>query len=240
MQFRKKLSGLLAVALTIGVGTAQSAQANDVRDYLNRYFGGVNNSLNYSEAERMTRADNNRAEIDGRVSAALSAGRITPYQAADLESQLMNNRNLQMQFASDGRFSWSDNQQVTAALGNIEVRLQNSINTNIVITPRPGHGHWQPPRGFVARTNVDQLEARIATRIEQGRNNGRLTGNEIARLRSELNNIRARKMQMATSDGYLSFAENQRLLSRLNKLQDQVRVELNDSQIAGREHLPWY
>lgn len=240
MQFRKTLLGLSAVALTAGFGFGQPVQANDALDYLNQYFGGVNNSLNYSEAERMTRADGERAKVDDRVSSALSTGRITPVQAADLEAQLRNNRTLQMQFAEDGRFSFSDNERIMAALNEIESRLQNSITTNIVINPRPGYGRWQAPRGFVARTDVDQLEARIATRIEQGRHNGRLTSGEAGQLRSELNNIRARKHQMATTEGYLSFAESQRLLNRLSRLQDQLRVELNDGQVAGREQLPWY
>jgi len=230
--------GITAVAMAFGLSLSQPAQANDILNYVQNYFGGVNNNVNYAEAERMTQLDDDRAEVDGRISAALSAGRITPAQAGDLHAQLRSNRGLEIQLVRDGRFSFSDAQTVANALSAINVRLQNAMSTNIVINPRPGFGF--PPRGFVARKQVNDLQNQIATRMQRGLSDGRLTNEEFSMLRRELSSIELRERQMRTSQGFLSFQEHQRLISRLNRLQDQMRVEMNDSQIAGRPHYPWY
>jgi hypothetical protein len=233
-----KLPGINAIALTLSVCLHQPAQANDVLVYLQDYFGGVNNNITYSEAEKMTRLDADRAEIDGRISAALSAGRINGAQAADFHAQLRSNRALEFQLARDGRFSFSDHQTIASALSDTNVRLQNAISNNVVFNPRPGFGI--PPRGYVNRKDVNDLQNKIANRLQQGRSSGRLTMSEYQSLRNELNTIEARERQMASSRGFLSFQENQRLMARLNRLQDQLRVEMNDSQVAGRQHFPWY
>lgn len=232
----KKLAGVTAVAVALGVCLSQPAKANDALSYIQDYFGGVNNSINYSDAQRMAALDDDRAELDSRVNAAVSSGRITSSQAADLRAQLRNNRVVQLGLARDGRFSFSDNQRIANSLTSIGASVQNAIATHVMV-PRPGSGF--APRGFVARRQVDELQNQISIRINNGKRNGNLTRSEFETLRNELAAIDARKQEMMNSRGFLSFSENQRLLSRLNRLQDQVRVEMHDSQIAGRNY-PWY
>lgn len=232
----KKLAGVTAIAVALGVCLSQPAKANDALNYIQDYFGGVNNSINYSDARRMAALDDDRAEVDSRINAAASSGRITPLQAADLRAQLRNNRAVQLQLARDGRFSFSDNQRIANSLSTISASVQNAIATNVMV-PRFNPGF--APRGFVARRQVDELQNQIQIRINNGRRNGNLTRSEAESLRAELAAIDARKHQMMNSRGYLSFYENQRLLSRLNRLQDHVRVEMHDSQVAGRNY-PWY
>lgn len=232
----KKLAGTAAIAVALGVCLGQPAQANDVLNYIQDYFGGVNNSINYADAQRMAALDADRAEVDSRIHAALTSGRITPVQAADIRAQLRNNRTVQLDMARDGRFSLSDNARVSASLTTIGASLQNAIATNVMVTP-PRTGF--PPRGFVARRQVDDLQNRISMRLQTGRKNGNLSRSEFQSLRSELASIDARKQEMMNSRGMLSFSENQRLLSRLNQLQDRLRVNLHDNEIAGRNY-PWY
>lgn len=233
-----KLLGISTVALTLGVCLNQPAQANDVNVYLQDYFGGVRNSVNYAEAERMTQLDADRAEIDGRISAALEANRISGAQAADFHAQLRNNRALESQLARDGRFSFNDAKAIASSLSDTNVRLQNAISNNIVFNPRPGFG--VAPRGTVSRKEVNDLQVKIANRLQEGRASGRLTFTEYQSLRNELSAIEARERQMASPRGFLSFQESQRLLARLNNLQDQIRLEMNDGHIAGRAIHPWY
>jgi len=232
----KKLAGVTAVAVALGVCLSQPAQANDALNYIQDYFGGVNNSMNFNDAARMAALDDDRAEVDSRIAAALTSGRITPVQAADLRSQLRNNRMIQLEFARDGRFSTSDNVRVSTSLATIGASVQNAIATNVML-PRPHP--IAPLRGFVAGRQVDDLRNQISLRMQNGRRNGNLSRSEFESLRSELAAIDARKLEMMNSRGMLSFSENQRLLSRLNRLQDQLRVDLHDSQVAGRNY-PWY
>ncbi len=232
----KKLAGVTAVAVALGVCLSQPANANDALKYIQDYFGGVNNSINYADAQRMATLDDDRAELDSRVNSAVASGRISPAQAGDLHAQLRNNRAVQLELARDGRFSFSDNQRISTSLSTIGASVQNAIATNVML-PRPGNGF--APRGFVARKQVDELQNQLSIRIHNGKRNGNLTRNEFETLRSELAAIEARKQEMMNSRGYLSFSENQRLLSRLNRLQDQLRIEMHDSQVAGRNY-PWY
>ncbi|MDZ4835707.1 MAG: hypothetical protein SGJ27_18175 [Candidatus Melainabacteria bacterium] len=233
----KKLSGITVVAVALGVCLSQPAQANDALGYIQDYFGGVNNNVNFGEAQKMAALDDDRAEVDGRIASAVTAGRIKPIEAGDLRAQLRNNRTLALQLVRDGRFSFADNARISNQLSTIAASLQNAIATNVML---PGRSNLAlPPRGFVARTQVDELQSRISTRLNNGRRNGDLTRAEFESLRTELSAVDARKREMMNSHGMLSFQENQRLLSRLNRLQDQVRVDMNDTQVAGRNY-PWY
>jgi hypothetical protein len=234
----KKLTGVTAVAaVALGVCLSQPAQADNVLNYVQDYFGGVNNDINYKEAQRMTSLDQDRAEVDSRIGAALANGRISSIQAADLRAQLRNNRMLEFQLARDGRFSFSDNARISSSLSTINASVQNAIATNVRVMPRfrPGYN----PTGFVARRQLDELQRRLSMRIHNGRRDGSLTRYEAESLQSELAAIEARKNEMMSSNGMLSFRENQRLLARMNRLEDQIRVETHDSQVAGRNY-PWY
>jgi hypothetical protein len=233
-----KLLGINVVAVALGLFSAQSVSANDINTYLQDYFGGVRNSVNYAEAQRMSQLDADRAEIDGRISAAVSAGRINVGQAADFHAQLRNNRALELQLARDGRFSFSDGKTIASSLSDTNVRLQNTISNNTVFGPRPGLS--SAPRGTVTNKAVNDLQIRISLRLQDGRASGRLTPTEYQMLRNRLSSIEAREHQVSSPRGFLSFEENQRLLARLNRLQDEVRIEMNDSQVAGRALHPWY
>jgi hypothetical protein len=236
MNLDKRLAGVTAVAVALGVCLAQPAKADDALNYIQDYFGGVNNSINFSDAQRMAALDDDRAELDSRITSAAANGRISPGQAGDLRAQLRNNRAVQLGLARDGRFSFSDNQRIANSLTTIGASVQNAIATNVML-PNPNTGIV--PRGFVARRQIDELRNQISIRLNNGRRNGNLTRSEFQVLQSELAAIDARKQEMTNSRGFLSFRENQILLSRLNRLQDQLRVELHDSQVAGRNY-PWY
>lgn len=230
---------MASLAVAMGVLLIQPAQAN-VLDYLQQFFGGVNNSVNYAEARRMTELDADRAELGNRISAALRAGRITPVEAAKFTAALENNRSLQFQLARSGKFSVFDANQVASAITNINNDLQNAISTNIAVKPKSGSRFGLPPSGYVNRAQVENLQNQISTKLQRGLANGRLTRSEYNRLRAELINIQARKQQMLSPRGFLSFSENQRLLSRLNRLEDMVRIEMNNSQVAGDRGTVWY
>src|SRR5262249_37303680 len=53
----RKFTGIGALTLAIALGLSQPARANDVIDYLQQYFGGVNTSTNFTEAQRMSELD---------------------------------------------------------------------------------------------------------------------------------------------------------------------------------------
>ena len=74
---------------------------------------------------------------------------------------------------------------------------------------------------------VNEREARIRARIQHGVNDGRITDREARRLYRELAGIEA-KEHTFMADGRLSYRENADLTRSLDRLADNVRVQLRD------------
>ena len=79
--------------------------------------------------------------------------------------------------------------------------------------------------------NVNQREAQIAQRIDQGIRSGALTRGEAMNLRVRLDRIQ--RLEQAYRRGGLSFAERRDLDRRLDALSASVRVDKHDRDYRG-------
>ena len=75
--------------------------------------------------------------------------------------------------------------------------------------------------------NVNEREARINARIQRGLRDGRITDREGRRLYRELAAIEAKERSFL-ADGRLNFREEAELKRNLDRLADNVRVQLRD------------
>ncbi|MGE0044220.1 MAG: hypothetical protein AB7J28_05040 [Hyphomonadaceae bacterium] len=80
-------------------------------------------------------------------------------------------------------------------------------------------GQWQ---------NINQRQANLDRRIDQGVRTGQLSAREAARLRSEFRDIAALEARYRRTGG-LSLAERQDLDRRFDRLSAQVRYERADN-----------
>ncbi|HET7033447.1 MAG TPA: hypothetical protein VFJ48_10010 [Casimicrobiaceae bacterium] len=77
--------------------------------------------------------------------------------------------------------------------------------------------------------NVNERESRIRARIERGIRDGRITRGEARGLYRELASIEATE-HAYKSDGRLSYRESAELNRRLDRLADNVRVQVRDEE----------
>ena len=75
--------------------------------------------------------------------------------------------------------------------------------------------------------NVNEREARIRARIERGISDGRITRAEAHGLYRELGSVEAAERRYK-SDGRITNRENADLNRRLDRLADNVRIQLRD------------
>ena len=81
--------------------------------------------------------------------------------------------------------------------------------------------------------NINQRQAQLDQRIDQGVRNGQLTRNEAARLRAEFRGIADLEIRYRRSAPGLTVAERADLDRRFDALSRKIRVERQDNQDAG-------
>ena len=76
---------------------------------------------------------------------------------------------------------------------------------------------------------IDEREAHIRARIVRGLNDGRITNREARALYRQLASIEARERAFR-ADGRLSYRENMQLNRELDRMAENVRVQLRDDE----------
>lgn len=217
------------VAIVTGMSYGQPAQANDLVNFFRDYMGIAPNVYSPNAHEQMTQQAlvNQRNAIEARIAASLAGGQISVAQAADFRAQLANNANLQAQYVADGRLTYPEAQTLVNALTNMDNLLSTTITSSTNVAVNPYYG-YTPPSGYYRTDRIDRLQARLANRLERARVSGRLTPTEYASLKAEFDRVSAREAQMRTSKGFLSRAEHDRLMARLNRLDSNISVQVAD------------
>lgn len=77
--------------------------------------------------------------------------------------------------------------------------------------------------------NINEREARLRARIERGVNDGRITNREARMLYRQLASIEA-KERTFRSDGRINYREDAELKRDLDRLADNVRVQVRDEE----------
>lgn len=93
----------------------------------------------------------------------------------------------------------------------------------------PNHGPNRPPVSGPSHNNwqsINQRQAQLDRRIDQGVRNGQLSRREATRLRSEFNSLA--RLEAQYRRGGLSAWERNDLDRRFDRLSAQIRAERND------------
>ena len=94
---------------------------------------------------------------------------------------------------------------------------------------RPAYSDPYAYRSDERSANINEREARIKARIERGLNDGRITNREARLLYRQLASIEA-KERAFKSDGRLSYREDAELNRDLDRMAENVRVQLRDEE----------
>ncbi len=113
-----------------------------------------------------------------------------------------------------------------ATAGTATIQVTRNVGSAAVV---PVQHSQHSDRWDDRSANVNEREARIKARIERGLHDGRITNPEARRLHRELASIEA-KERAFRADGRLSYREDAELKSNLDRLAENVRVQLRDDE----------
>ncbi len=229
MFLRRSTQGLI-LGVILSLSTIHAAQANDLTDLLQGWVGNSYSTAGHLSASHQLATNNN---IQNRISqlrsdanVAVQAGQISHSEFINMNAELDRISNMQANFAANG-MTFGEAQALVGMLDSAATRLTNFGYGNVSQFP-----NYNPRPGNYGFSNINERQAFIQRRIDQGVRNGRLTQFEASSLRAQLDRIGRDEANMRM--GGLSGWERQTLLSRLDRLNTQLSNDLSDGQIAGR------
>jgi hypothetical protein len=159
-----------------------------------------------------------QADIEQRIDTGIRNGALTQAEAARLRAELREIANIEARYRRDGNLSAAERIDLDRRLN----QLSQSVRTE--------RTDQQSDRGWVG---VNQRQAQLERRIDNGVRTGPITRAEAARLRAELRQIAMREQQYRRSGGSLTTWERQDLDRRFDELSRSVREERNDRDDRG-------
>ncbi len=178
-------------------------------------------SAGAASAQGWTSVNQRQASLDARIDAGVRSGDLTRQEAVGLRSDFRAVSNLEATYRRDGLSTWerTDLDRRFDALSN---RIRFERNDRQDRQHHNGGNGWQ---------NINQRQANLDRRIDQGVRNGRISRAEAVRLRADFRTI-ARLENRYRANG-LSNWERTDLNRRFDTLSASIRVEANDSNRYG-------
>ncbi len=233
--FLKRSKQTLILGSILSLLSINCAQANDLGDLLQSWVGnGYSNFNNLSSGHQISTINNiqNRiTQLRSDANVAVQSGQISHNEFINMNAELDRISNMSASYSANG-MTFGEAQALIGMLDTAAARLTNYGYGNVSQFP-----NYNPRPGAYGFANINERQAFIQRRIDQGVRNGRLNRFEADNLRAQLNRIGRDEANMRL--GGLSGWERQKLLSRLDNLNNRVTNELNDGQIAGRRNR-WY
>lgn len=174
-------------------------------------------SASAASAQGWMSINDRQGNLDTRINAGVRSGDLTRQEAVGLRSDFRAVANLETSYRRDGLSTWerTDLDRRFDALSN-RIRFERNDRDD-----RRGNG-WM---------NINQRQANLDRRIDQGIRSGRVTRGEAYRLRADFQTI-ARLETRYRANG-LSNWERADLNRRFDTLSARIRVEANDSNRYG-------
>jgi hypothetical protein len=178
-------------------------------------------------AAAQTSADINarQAMLDARINQGLQDRTLTAPEAADLRAQFNDVANIEARYRDSDGLQPGELIDLDRRLGAIEGRIRVQ-RADAQVRPGFDNGAWRP---------INQRQAAIDQRIDQGIRNGALTAAEAQRLRADFRDIVVLEARYRATGGLQGW-EQADLDHRLDQLNARVRIERADNQRAGQ---PW-
>lgn len=205
--------------------------------------------------------DQQRTALEATVTGALANGQLTDVQADSARAKLCHNCKLQETYSSNGVLEVSEAREVERSLDAIEGFIQSSmratvaanaavfegavmantpLNTSIANARFYKYGFGESfvnggPDLSANLANFNERELNISAQLEEGFSDGRITGSEYFFLKGDLNSVAARTQQIADLRRRFTWSEQDKMESKLDKLQAKLNSEMSDNQIAANE-----
>ncbi len=182
-------------------------------------FAGVGMSPAMAQGTNTPRIDQAQQAISARIQQGLASGQITPSEAQvlyrrDREIQMREN-----QYKAYGNVHPQQRQQLRDDLSALGADVERMMNNRDVV--RPAGNAAQTP-------GIDNQDAQISQRIDEGFRSGRITPREARKLQSQQREI-ARHEAYFKSDGIVTQQERRQLRNELAALSNEVeRMMRND------------
>lgn len=182
-------------------------------------FAGVGMSPAMAQGTNTPRIDQAQQAISARIQQGLASGQITPSEAQvlyrrDREIQMREN-----QYKAYGNIHPQQRQQLRDDLSALGADVERMMNNRDVV--RPAGNAAQTP-------GIDNQDAQISQRIDEGFRSGRITPREARKLQSQQREI-ARHEAYFKSDGIVTQQERRQLRNELAALSNEVeRMMRND------------
>ncbi len=170
--------------------------------------------------------DRTQVEINARIQQGLTLGYLTPSEAQGLMQRERELQRREYRIKSDGVATPQERAQLRNDLAALRDEVERKMaNGEVALRRNP-----QP-----ATPGIDNFEARIDARIEQGITSGHITRGEARMLRDREREIQRREARFK-ADGVISESERRQLRRDLRALQDQVEALMNNDRRAGRAY----
>lgn len=182
-------------------------------------FAGLGMTPAMAQGTNTPRIDQAQQAISARIQQGLASGHITPSEAQVL---FRRDREIQMretQYKSYGNINPQQRQQLRDDLSALSADVERMMANRDVV--RPAGNAAQTP-------GIDNQEAQISQRIDEGVRSGRITQREARKLQSRQREI-SRHEAYFKSDGIVTQQERRQLRNELASLRDDVeRMMRND------------
>lgn len=175
-------------------------------------FAGLGMTPAMAQGTNTPRIDQAQQAISARIQQGLASGYITPSEAQvlyrrDREIQMREN-----QYKAYGNIHPQQRQQLRDDLSALGADVERMMSNRDVVRP-PGNATQTP--------GIDNQDAQISQRIDEGFRSGRITQREARKLQSRQREI-ARHEAYFKSDGIVTQQERRQLRSELAALRDDV------------------
>lgn len=171
-----------------------------------------------ASAQSWASINQRQVNLDARIDAGVRSGELTRAEAANLRADYRAVADLEMRYRANGLSQW-ERQDLDRRFDSISTRIRYDRNDR---DDRYGDDRWNGA-GWM---NINQRQAQLDRRIDQGLRSGQLTRQEAYRLRGEFQAI-ARLETRYRVNG-LSQWERADLDRRFDVLSDRVRLERSD------------
>jgi hypothetical protein len=151
-----------------------------------------------------------QANLDQRIDAGIRNGSLTRNEAVQLRAEFRQIAQLETRYRRDG-LSQAERRDLDRRFDALSSRIRVERHDN------NGAGGWQ---------NINQRQAMLDARIDQGVRSGRLNAYEARALRSEFRQIA--NLEASYRRNGLNQAERRDLDRRFDRLSANLQAELND------------
>lgn len=183
-------------------------------------------SAGAASAQSWQSVNQRQANLDARIEAGVRSGDLTRNEARELRGAFRDIAALETRYRNNGLSAW-ERSDLDRRFDALSSRIRYDRNDRQDRSDR--WDDWKGPGG--AWMNINQRQARIDQRIDQGVRSGKLTRREATSLRSEFNAV-ARLETRYRSNG-LSSWERADLDRRFDALSQRLRWERTDGDRYG-------